>query len=134
MINNAQALAAVGPVTGRRIFAIDTAIVVFLLGVDFGQRFTFGVECLLTGSTLVMFTVFPYFLPSDVERPRFASWLLGRMAIASLAVVAGMIFGRSIGIVLPEIFRFLPLALLIVAGIASFYLQLYNLLKLRPAR
>lgn len=115
-------------------FAVDTTFVLFFLAFDCGQRFTFGIDGLLSGVTLIMFLVLPYFLPFGGEKPAFEPWILGRAAIASLAIVLGLMFGQSIGIFLPEMFRFLPLTLLIIAGIVSFYVQIYSLFKLRPAK
>lgn len=115
-------------------FAVDTTFVLFFLAFDCGQRFTFGIDGLLSGSTLIAFLVLPYFLPFSGEKPAFEPWVLGRSAIACLAIVLGVMFGQSIGMFLPEMFRFLPLTLLIVAGFVSFYVQLYSLFKLRPAK
>lgn len=115
-------------------FSVDTTFVLFFLAFDCGQRFDLGFEGLLSGATLMMFVVLPYFLPFDGEKPAFELWVLGRAAIACLAIVLGVMFGQSIGVVLPEMFRFLPLTLLIIAGFVSLYFQLYSLFKLRPAK
>jgi hypothetical protein len=120
--------------TANPNFAVDTTFVLFFLAFDCGQRFTFGIEGLLSAVTLAMFVVLPYFLPYNGEKPVFEQWVLGRSAIASLAIVLGLMFGQSIGIFLPEMFRFVPLTLLIIAGIVSFYIQLYSLFKLRLAK
>ncbi len=120
--------------TSNPNFAVDTTFVLFFLAFDCGQRFNFGVDGLLSGTTLLMFLVLPYFLPFSGEKPAFEPWVLGRAAIACLAIVLGAMFGQSIGVFLPEMFRFVPLSLLIVAGIVSFYVQLYSLFKLRPAK
>ena len=129
---HAQETAAESPVSPN--FAVDTSFVLFFLAFDFGQRFTFGIDGILSSVTLVMFLVLPYFLPFNGEKPAFDQWVLGRAAIACLAIVLGMMFGQSIGVFLPEMFRFLPLTLLIVAGVVSFYVQIYSLFKLRPAK
>ena len=120
--------------TGNPNFAVDTTFVLFLLAFDSGQRFTFGLEGAISSITLMIFLILPYFLPFTGEKPAFEAWVLRRAAIACLAIVLGVMFGGSIGVFLPEMFRFLPLTLLIVAGIVSFYLQLSNLFKLRPAK
>jgi hypothetical protein len=116
------------------LFAVDTTFVLFFLAFDSGQRFTFGIDGLLSAVTLLMFVVLPYFLPYNGEKPVFEQWVLGRSAIASLAILLGWMFGQSIGIFLPDVFRFAPLTLLIVAGTVSFYVQLYSLFKLRLAK
>lgn len=118
----------------RRSFVVDTTFVLFFLAFDCGQRFTFGVEGLLSGITLAMFVVLPYFLPYDGEKPMFEKWVLGRSAIASFAILLGVLFGRSVGILLPESFGFVPFTLLIVAGLVSCYVQFYSLLKFRLAK
>jgi hypothetical protein len=41
---------------------------------------------------------------------------------------------RSFGTVFPESFRFLPLTLLILAAMASCFIQFYALMRLRPAK
>jgi hypothetical protein len=115
-------------------FAVDTTFVLFFLAFDCGQRFAFGIDGLLSAVTLIMFVILPYFLPFDGEKPAFEQWVLGRSAIACLAIVLGLMFRQSIGIFLPEMFRFAPLTLLIVAGFVSFYVQLYSLFKLRPVK
>lgn len=129
---HAQETAAERPANPN--FAVDTTFVLFFLAFDCGQRFAFGIEGILSAVTLIMFLVLPYFLPFNGEKPVFEAWVLGRAAVATLAIVLGVMFGQSLGILLPEMFRFLPLTLLIIAGIVSFYVQLYSLFKLRPAK
>ena len=129
---HAQETAAERPANPN--FAVDTTFVLFFLAFDCGQRFAFGIEGILSAVTLIMFLVLPYFLPFNGEKPAFEAWVLGRAAVATLAIVLGVMFGHSLGILLPEMFRFLPLTLLIIAGIVSFYVQLYSLFKLRPAK
>ena len=129
---HAQETAAARP--GNTIFAVDTTFVLFFLALDCGQRFTFGIDGILSAVTLMLFLLLPYFLPFKGEKPAFEIWVLGRTAIACLAILLGVVFGQSVGVILPEMFRFVPLTLLIVAGIVSFYVQLYSLFKLRPAK
>ncbi len=83
--------------------------------------------------TLLMVAVLPYFLPSN-EKQSFGSWLLGRSAITLLAILLGVIFKQSVGVFLPETFRFLPMTLLIVTAMLSCYIQFYSFLKLRMAK
>ena len=58
-------------------------------------------------------------------------WILGRSAITVFAVLLGVLFKQSVGVFLPETFRFLPMTLLIVAAMLSCYIQFYGFLKLR---
>jgi hypothetical protein len=77
--------------------------------------------------------VLPYFLPFD-EKPGFANWLLGRTLIAVFAVSLGVMFRQTLGVVLPETFRFLPMTLLIGTAMISCYIQFYGFLKFRLAK
>ena len=45
-----------------------------------------------------------------------------------------MMFKQSLGVVLPETIRFLPMTLLIVTAMLSCYIQFYGFLKLRLAK
>src|SRR5687767_9577907 len=106
-------------------FAIDTTFVLFFLAVDFGQSVTnFGLDTVLSLVTLVTLLVLPYLLPTADERPHFGEWVLGRALIAAYATTLGVMFGQSLGVLLPESFRYLPMTLVIVAAAASCYLQL----------
>lgn len=130
----AQAPPAAAVRTESRSFVVDTTFVLFFLAFDCGQRFAFNFEGFLSAATLIIFVVLPYFLPYDGEKPKFEQWVLGRSAIACLAIVLGVAFGQSIGVFLPEMLRFLPLTLLIIAGFISCYVQFYNLFKFRLAK
>jgi hypothetical protein len=115
-------------------FAIDTTFVLFFLAVEFGQMLgNFSFETVIFAITLLMLLVLPYFLPSD-EKQTFGSWLLGRSLIAGFAISVGAVFKQSLGVVLPETFRFLPMTLLIVTAMLSCYIQFYGFLKLRLAK
>lgn len=117
-----------------RNFVLDTTFVLFFLAFDCGQRFAFGVEGFLSAVTLIMFVVFPYFLPYNGEKPGFERWIMGRAAIASFAIVLGLMFRQFLGVFLPEMFSFVPFTLLILAAAISCYIQLYNVLKFRLAK
>lgn len=117
-----------------RSFVLDTTFVLFFLAFDCGQRFAFGFEGFLSAVTLIMFVVFPYFLPYNGEKPGFERWVIGRTAIASLAIVLGLMFRQSLGVFLPEALRFVPFTLLIVAAVVSCYVQLYSVLRFRLAK
>ncbi len=116
-------------------FALDTTFVLFFLAVDFGlSLFSFGIDVVFSAITLAMLLVLPYFLHSSTAKPEFRSWIFGRLAIAALAVILGVVFRQSLGVVLPESFKFLPLTLLIAAGMISCYIQFYSIMKFRLAR
>ncbi len=118
----------------RSFFVVDTTFVLFFLAVDCGQRFTFGIDGMLSAVTLAMFVVLPYFLPFQGEKPEFERWLFGRVAIAALAIVLGAMFRQALGVILPDMFQFVPLTLLIVAAMISCYIQFYSLLRFRLAK
>ncbi len=121
------------PVSSR--FAVDTTFVLFFLAVDFGQSaMFFGLDAIISGIALGMVLVVPYFLPSECEKPDFGGWLLGRSLIAMLAIALGGMFSLTLGVVLPESFRYLPLTLLIVTAVVSCYLQFYAMIRFRLAR
>ncbi len=118
----------------NRGFVIETTFVLFFLAVEFGQSFSgLTFDGVFLALTLLMIIVLPYFLPSN-EKPNFKSWLLGRSFITIFAVSLGLIFKQSVGVVLPETFRFLPMTLLIVTAMLSCYIQFYGFLKLRLAK
>ena len=119
--------------TADKSFAIDTTFVLFFLAVEFGQMLNnFALDTVFFAITLLMLIVLPYFLSPD-EKPKFGNWVLGRTLIAAFAVSVGVMFKQSLG-VLPEMFRFLPMTLLIVTAMLSCYIQFYGLLKLRLAK
>ena len=116
-------------------FAVDTTFVLFFLAIDFGQSMMgFGIDAVFSGLTLGMLLVLPYFFPSNAEKPDFRSWLLGRSLIAVFAVALGLMYRQTLGVVLPDAFRFLPLTLLILTAMVSCYLQLYAIIRFRLAR
>lgn len=118
-----------------RGFAIDTTFVLFFLAVDFGQSlFSFGLDGIFSALTLAMLIVLPYLLPSAAEKPEFGSWVTGRVVIAVFAISLGMMFRQSLGVVLPETLRFLPMTLLIAAAMISTYIQFYGVLRFRLAK
>ncbi len=123
-----------GEVVGKQDFAIDTSFVLFFLAVEFGRTFfSLTLDSVFLFITLLMVAVLPYFLLLN-EKPNFGSWLLGRSLIAGLAVLLGVMLKESLGVALPETFRFLPMTLLIVTAMVSCYIQFYGFLKLRLAK
>ena len=131
MIDTAQAYIADEAETGRRSFAADTAFLLFFLGIDCGQRLILGVEGLLTAVTVAMFVVFPYFLPHEGERPRFGPFVLGRSALAILAVLLGLFLSQMNGPFLPENLRFVSLTLVMLSGFVCCVVQFSNILRFR---
>lgn len=118
-----------------RRFSVDTTFVLFFLAVDFGQSaMSFGLDTGLLVLTLGMLLVLPYFLPTLTEKPDFTGWLLGRVVICIFAVALGLMYRQSLGVVLPESFRFLPMTLLIATAMVSCYLQFYAMIRFRLAR
>lgn len=120
--------------TGGKGFGFDTSFVLFFLAVEFGRTvFSLSFDNVFLFLTLLMVAVLPYFLLSD-EKPTFGNWLLGRSLIVGLAILLGAMFKQSLGVVLPETFRFLPMTLLIVTAMLSCYVQFYGFFKLRLAK
>jgi hypothetical protein len=118
-----------------RRFSIDTTFVLFFLALDFGQSaLSSGIDTIFSGLTLGMLLVLPYLLPSESEKPEFIGWLLGRSLISVFAVGLGLMYQQALGVVLPEVFRFLPMTLLIVTAMLSCYLQFYAIIRFRLAR
>lgn len=115
-------------------FVVETTFVLFFLAVEFGQSFrSLSLENIWLAVTLMLVAVLPYFLPSD-DKTGFGNWILGRSVIAGFAVMLGWMFSQTLGTVLPEMFRFLPMTLLIVTAMLSCYIQFYGLLKIRLAK
>ncbi len=127
-----------GKITGAvfgGIAGIDTMFVLFFLALEYGRAVqAFSVDGLLMGVTILMVLVLPYFLPSNFERPSFGSWLLARGAVTLFGMVLGVAFKQSLGVVLPESLRFMPMTFLILASMVSCYIQFYGLMKLRLAK
>jgi hypothetical protein len=112
-------------------FEVDTTFVLFFLAIEFGQTLSsIGFDTILMALTLLSLMILPYFLMAD-NKPKFGNWLIGRGAIASLAIMLGLAFKQSLGVFLPETFRFLPMTLLILTAMMSCYFQFYGFLKLR---
>ena len=114
--------------------SVDTSFVLFFLAVEFGRTFfSLSLDNIFMFFALLTVAVLPYFLLSD-EKPNFAKWLLGRSLIAGFAILLGAMFKQSLGMVLPETFRFLPLTLLIVTAMLCCYIQFYSFFRLRLAK
>lgn len=115
-------------------FTVDTTFVLFFLAIEFGQTLTsFGIDTVLMAITLISVAFLPYFLPMN-HKPKIGSWLIERGLITGFAILIGVAFNQSLGTILPETFRYLPMTLLIFTAMASCYFQFYGLLKLRLAK
>jgi len=113
------------------LFAVDTTFLLFFLALEFGQSVVgLSIESVLSVATLMVVAIAPYFLASD-NKPGFKRWLFGRGVIALFAIMLGFMFRQSVGVVLPEMFRFLPMTLLIVTAMLSCYIQFYGFVRLR---
>lgn len=116
-------------------FAIDTTFVLFFLALEFGRTLlAFSIDGGLMAVTMLMVLVLPYFVASTAEKPAFGNWVIGRGFIAAFGVALGLAFKQSIGVVLPESLRFIPLTMLILTSMISCYVQFYGLVKLRLAK
>ncbi len=114
---------------------IDTSFVLFFLAMEFGRSTQiFSIDAVLMGITTLMVLALPYFLPSPYEKPSYRDWLAGRGAIAVFGILLGLIFRQSVGVVLPETLRYMPLTFLVLTAMVSCYIQFYSLLKLRPVK
>jgi len=131
-VAEARQIAAVS--TENQSIAADTTFVLFFLSLDLGHRAGVGFDAVLSTLTLIIFVVLPYLLPYDGAKPNFGQWVAGRMAVVALGLVIGVMFGQAVGVFLPESFRFVPLTLLIIAGVISCYLRFYGLFRLRLAK
>lgn len=114
---------------------IDTAAVLFFLALEYGRNIRlFSADGVLMSITMAMVLVLPYFLPSNWSRVSFGSWMISRSLLMFGGLVVGAVFGVSVGTVLPESMRFMPMTFLILAGMISCYIQFDSLMRLRPAK
>ena len=116
-------------------FLTDTAFVLFFLALEYGRSIRlFSVDGILMAITMMMVIVMPYFLPTRYEKSALPVWILGRSGVAMVGIVMGIVFSQSVGVLVPESLRLMPLTLLILASMISCYIQFYGLLKLRLAK
>ena len=117
------------------LFGWDTAAVLFFLALEYGRAVrVFTADGILIAITMAMLLVLPYFLPSNWNAPTFGVWIASRTVVALIGLVCGALFNYGLGIVLPESLKLMPMTFLILAGMASCYLQFYGLMKLRLAK
>ncbi len=116
-------------------FGIDTVAVLFFLALEYGRGVqAISMDGLLMGVTITMVLVLPYFLPSGAARPSFGNWILIRGGIALFGMTLGVAFKQSLGVIVPESMRFMPMTFLILTSMISCYIQFYSLMKLRLAK
>ena len=121
-------------ITEETNFNFETSFVLFFLAIEFGQSTgALQIDTVFLAITLLMVAILPYFLISD-DKLGFGNWFFGRSLIIGFAFTLGIIFKQSVGVVLPETFRFLPMTLLIVSAMISCYAMFYGFIKLRLAK
>ena len=119
----------------RDSFSIDTTFVLFFLALELGRSTDLmGIDTLLMSITTLMVLVLPYFLPSAAEPPSFGMWVGGRGVIAAFGLLLGAVLQKSVGTLVPDMLKFVPMTGLIVASMISCYVQFYGLLRLRLAK
>lgn len=129
-IANKSTIAEFGGMVG-----FDTTFVLFFLAMEYGRSTQmFSIDAALMGITMLMVLALPYFLPSPYEKSTYLNWLVGRGAIALFGMVLGLVFRQSVGVVLPESLRYLPMTFLVLTAMVSCYIQFYSLMKLRLAK
>lgn len=127
-----------GEYSGRSLFSADTAFVLFFLALEFGRVFSLNqadwILAALACVTLPVLIFVPYFMPSFDEKPEFKAWVRGRLIVAGMASVFGLAYGRAEGVVFPDLFRFMPMTLLILAAFISGCIQFSSIMKVRLAK
>jgi len=114
-------------------FSADTMVVLVFLGIELGRSATnASFDTFLVFVTATMVLTLPYVLLSE-ERPVFTKWLIGRSLVVISASLVGTMLEQFHTFV-PESVRFLPLSLLILAGMTSCFIQFYGLMRLRLAK
>jgi len=105
------------------------------LAMEYGRAVrVFTADGILMAITMAMVLVLPYFLPSSWNAPSFSGWLVARTSVVFAGLVFGAVFNYSVGLVLPESVKFMPMTFLILASMISCYVQFYGLMKLRLAK
>ena len=115
-------------------YGVDTLLVLFFLTIEFGRSVElFSIEGTLSAMTIAMVAALPYFLPSSSMVPLFGKWLGVRLVVAAGGLIIGLGL-RLNGGGLTGQGSSLPMTMLILAGMASCYIQFYGLMKLRLAK
>lgn len=100
------------------------------MGLNLGN---FGFDTVFLAGTLAAVAVLPYFIAPETK-PEFGNWVLGRGLIVGFALVLGLMFRQTLGVVLPESFRYLPMTLLILTAVFSCCALFYWFFKLRLSK
>jgi hypothetical protein len=113
---------------------VDTTIVLFFLAVLLGSSLPTSVlDGILSLTTLAAFVALPYVLMGEETAHAFGGWVLGRIFIAALGLLAGALFYSALGSASPEAFKYVPMSLLLVAATASAIVQFYVIIRIRLA-
>jgi hypothetical protein len=105
---------------GRDDFSIGTTFVLFFLSFEIGQ--TLFAIVLVSISLIVN------------DKPKIGSWLFGRGLIAVSAIVLGAVFKRSLGILIPEVYGYLPTMLLMLSAVLYCYFLFFSFFKLKQVK
>jgi hypothetical protein len=112
---------------------IDTSYVLFFLAMELGSGLgNFRLDDMVLVITTLSVLVLPYWLNN--ERTNITEWILVRGIIAMSAIGLGVVFRQNLGVLIPEIYSYLPMTFLIISGILSVYFQFYSFLKLRTVK
>ena len=115
-------------------YLIDTTFVLFFLAVDLGQNLSnMRFDTVFLAITLIAVAALPYLLVSD-KQVDFSKWMLGRGAIIGFALLLGVVFKQSLGVVFPEVFSFLPMTFLIITAMVMCYIQFHSFFNLRLSK
>jgi hypothetical protein len=112
-------------------YGIDTLAVLYLLAFEYGRAVVpASTDGALMGVAMAMVLVFPYFFPTTGDRPQLSSWMLVRGAAAVIGIAGGAAFGLSVGVLIPQSLKFVPMALLMLAVAISFCIQSASFFRL----
>lgn len=120
---------------GKLLSLMDTSVVLFFLAMEIGANGSKDLPGLLLGTLVLTVTASLPFWLKGAKSLRFPAWLAGRIVIASAGLTVGLFFGLATQAgALPGAARFVPLSLLIVAGIISCNVAIYGIIRDRLAR
>ena len=119
---------------GFRALGFDTALVLYFLAMDLGSSFSIlGFGTVLSSLTILAFIVFPYFLPFEEERPQLLHWMIGRLFVAIIGIVAGVGLNVLAEVYSMENLKYFPMTLLIFSGIFCAITQIRDIIRFRLA-
>ncbi|MFN3418240.1 MAG: hypothetical protein ACK42A_02760 [Pyrinomonadaceae bacterium] len=113
----------------------DTTVVLFFLALEIGAgRQRDLADFIVGGLVITAFAALPFFLTA-LPTEKFFGWLAGRIVVALAGVSTGIFFGMAVAYgAFPPAARFIPLSLLIVAGIIGCNVAIYGIIRNRLAR